>query len=270
MSPRPIDRLIRVAALAACVALAACGGSADETPPLPPDTGSPLTDAASATTAANASAQIAVDASTLAAAAGNAGLAPAQRANDAIGLALRMLAQSDSVQRLHPGAGSALVRPALIPMPAAALLAACVGASGTAVIDATVNCSYVGPAGETIRITGTVRIAPGAVDIRLAVQVVNGSTTINTSIEVVLTLGATSLDGRVNILASVNRNGIVFGHEQSVRFENIAWDGCANNRPHAGALEARQTMINGANRVSFWVRVSFGPACGQVAIRIGT
>jgi hypothetical protein len=107
------------------------------------------------------------------------------------------------------------------------------------------------------------------VDVRLTTQVTDGSRTVNASIEVVLGFSATSLDGRVSITANVRRNGIDVGAEQTVRFENIAWDGCADSRPHTGALEVRQTVINGLNRVSLWVRVSYGPACGQIAVRIG-
>lgn len=267
MSYLNIEHLTRFAALIACVALVACGGS-DDAPP-PSDGGIALTDAATTTSAANASALIAADAAAVATAAANPALPAAQRAHDALAVALRILAQSDTVQRLHPGAGTAPARPASIPMPPGALLSACISATGTAIIDATVNCTYTGPAGEAVRINGTLRIGPGTVDVRLTTQVIDGNTTVTSSIEVVLTLGAASLDGRVTIAANVRRNGVDAGAEQSVRFENIAWDGCANSRPRAGALEVRQTAFAGANRVSLWVRVTYGPACGQVAVRIG-
>jgi hypothetical protein len=274
MSRYRVTRPLSFVALALSFALtalmlAACGGGGADTPPPPSDGGVALTDAASMSAAANASAQIASDAGTVAAAAANPASPPAQRARDALFAALRILSQSDVVQRLHPGAGGAPARPAAIPAPPASVLSACVIATGAPVIDAAVDCTYIGPAGETVRITGVVRIGPNAVEVRLSTQVTDGNTTVTSSIDIVLAFTATSLDGSISISANVRRNGVDVGAEQSVRFENIAWDGCAGNRPHTGALEVRQTLIAGMNRVSVWVRVTYGPACGQIALRIG-
>jgi hypothetical protein len=272
MSQHRVTRPLSIVAFALSVALtailAACGVGGGNDPP-PADGGVALTDAASVSAAANASAQIASDAGTVAAAAANPAALPAQRARDALIAALRILSQSDVVQRLHPGAGGAPARPATIPAPPSSVLSSCVIATGVAVIDATVDCSYTGPAGEAIRITGVLRIGPNAVELRLSTQVTDGGTTITSSIDIVLAFTTMSLNGSISVTANVRRNGVDVGAEQSVRFENIAWDGCAGNRPFMGALEVRQTVVAGMNRLSLWVRVSYGPACGQVAVRIG-
>lgn len=259
---------LMLATLLTCAGLAACGGGGDEAPP-PVDTSVALTDAVSVSRATSASTQIASEAGAVAAIATNPAALPLDRARNALLAALRILGQSDVVQRLHPGSGIAPGRPAAIPLPPLVLLNGCVVASGTAVIDATVDCAYTGAGGEAVRLTGVVRIGPNAVEVRLSTQVTDGGTTITSSIDIVLAFTAASLDGSVTIAATIRRNGIDVGTEQSIRFEAIAWDGCANSEPRTGALEVRQTVIAGSNRNAIWVRVAFGPACGQLAIRIG-